>query len=221
MVTRKFTNTQMYLGIAGMLGPVIFGITTIILGLFQPGYRHIQKTVSALGEAGSSNPAIQSANFYLFGFLIMGLAFGLYRGINQGQGNKIGYLLLGIFGLVALILSGVFPADEGGATITFSGTAHQVVSGIGFPTGIASIFFIRKEMMRDKSWLDLAKYSLITGYVAIPLFIFFGSQISNPDAPLFEIAGLLQRVFIITLFQWFFVIGNRLRLLSVIPTEKL
>ena len=207
-------NQRVLLGWAGMAGPVLFSMVVIILGFLQPGYNHIEDPISALGEAGAANPLFQSINFIVFGLLVMALASGLYQGIRGGQGRRVGFILLGLFGFVALILSGVFPADEGGAAVTFSGIAHQFASAIGFPSGILSVVLIRREMKHDPKWEDLAQYSLITGFVAMILLVLFGSQIGNPDAPLHDSAGLLQRLFVLSLFQWFFVVGYRLRTVS-------
>jgi hypothetical protein len=121
---------------------------------------------------------------------------------------------LGVFGLVGLIASGLFPGDAGGAAITFSGKAHRAAAGIGFISAIGGIFLVRRELKMDVQWRDLSTYSLITGLAAIVFLLAFGSQISNPASPYYDFAGLLQRLFVFTLFQWFFVMGNRLRRVS-------
>lgn len=210
----KRNPLQSILALCGMLGPVLFTIIVIILGQLQPGYSHVSQTVSALGEVGAANPGLQRANFIFFGMLIIAFSIGLSRGINDERGAKTGYLLLGVFGLVGLVASGLFPADAGGAAITFSGKAHRAASGIGFISAIVGILLVRGESKKDARWEDLSSYSLITGLTAIVLFIAFGSQISSPASPYYEIAGLLQRLFVLTLFQWFFVMGNRLRRVS-------
>lgn len=205
------------LGLAGMIAPILFNLVIIVLGFFEPGYSHLADPVSALGETGSANPLLQSANFIVLGLLLIALTYGLYLDINNGHSSKIGFVLLTIFAVMAGILPGVFPADEGGAAITFSGQAHQIVTAIGFPIGLIGILFVRREMKKDEDWSDLATYTLITVIVAILLFILFAMQRGGSDAGQRSWSGLRQRLFILAVQQWFFVMGYRLRKLSLQP----
>ena len=206
-------RTQHYFALGGMAGPIVFSMAVVILGFLEPEYSHIEQAVSALGDVGSTNPLLQTMNFILFGLLELGLALGLYTGMNDSQGRRRGYISLGFFG-IGLIATGVFPADEGGVAVTFSGQMHDLAAAVAFLGAILAIFLIREEMKKDERWSDLSRYSLITGIIAFSLLILFGSQISNTNAPFHDASGLLQRLLIVSLFQWFFVTGNRLRKLS-------
>jgi len=79
--------------------------------------------------------------------LIIGLAVGPQQGI--GKGSVLGPVLIATFGLLALVLNGVFPADPVGAPETAVGAAHYLSAGLGFIAVIAAMFVFPRRLQSD------------------------------------------------------------------------
>jgi hypothetical membrane protein len=101
------------LAAAGVLGPVLFTVGFLLLGLLRRGeYDPVAEQVSNL-TAGPYGWA-QQVNFIVFGLLLLAFAAGLHRGMWPTRGGVTGPALLGCNG-VGLVLAGLFPLREGAA----------------------------------------------------------------------------------------------------------
>jgi hypothetical membrane protein len=192
---------------AGILGPILFTVAFIVQALFRPGYSHVAEPVSAL--AAGPNGWIQSANFLVFGSLMMAFALGLHQGMRATRRGVVGPALLVVSG-VGLILAGVFPwaLDAGGDYIVPPG--HIVGAFTAFlPAGLGLIVLSRR-MARDPLWRSLASYSLGSGIAVALLFLATGPLAVPDDAPLHDWAGLLQRATVAVWFACTIVLAVRL-----------
>jgi hypothetical membrane protein len=184
----KPDNSLRLLALSGVIGPILFTIVVISLGLLRPDYSHVSEEISKLGEVGAPNAAVQDVNFIGFGLLVVMFAYALHRGIGDGRGSIIGPILVGISGSVGFIGAGVFSLPS---------PAHVPVSITGLTALMIAPFAISRRLKRDSRWQSYGSYSLILGGVAVVFFaVVF---ITGPQGPWF---GLIQRLFIAPLFLW-------------------
>ena len=192
--------------VLGMIAPITFVATVIILGAIRPGYSHISQEISQLGEIGSSNAIIQDVNFIILGLLILFLAVGLHRGIGDGRGSRVGPAFLVGFAILAGIGNGVFPCAPGCEFVTFSGIMHNLTGLTGFIGFIAAALILPRRFGSDGSWQGLGTYSRLSGVLALGfLVIWIMSMNALPG-----FSGLFQRVMVGVLLLWIEVMSIRL-----------
>ena len=195
--------SQKTFAICGIISPFIFAILIIIAGLFRPEYSHLVNFVSELGAVGASYAIIQRINFMLVGFLIIVFAIGLHKGIAKGKGSIIGPLLVGIFGLSA-VLSGIFSTDpiQPGS---FSDNMHMLSSAIGSTAAIIGFFVISDRLEKNSSWKGFRHFSILIAVVAILV-----SVVGNGILGVLGYPGLSQRLYMAVLFLWIEVMAIHL-----------
>ena len=199
-----------WLAIGGMAGSLLFIPIAFLIGEMRDGYSHIAQGISALSEAGVPDAWAQAGNFIIVGVLLIGLAVGLQRGIGAGNGSVLGPALIGTFGLLALVLNGVFPADPVGAPETSIGTAHSLTAGLGFIAVIVSMFILPGEFREHVDWQNLAALSRWFGLVSIVLmvsYLFAQEGVVQAWQPW---TGLLQRGMGAVVLLWLFLLAQRL-----------
>lgn len=146
------------LTICGIVGPILFTIVVITLGLLQPDYDHAAQYVSELGSTGAPNAIIMNiAGFALLGILIIGFAYGLHHGINDGS-SKIGPALLAISG-VSFIGVGLFQCDLGCVNVSITGMMHVVSARIGGIGMILTLLFIAHRFKNHRKWKSYRLYT--------------------------------------------------------------
>lgn len=130
---------------------------------------------------------IQSVNFVLTGAMVVAFALGVRRALGPGWAPR----LLGAYG-VALAGAGVFtadpvdgfPAGSPGGTVSWHGTLHFTVGGIGFLCMIAACLVLARRL--PPGW---ALFSRGTGIAF--LVAFAGITTGSPAATLPFVAGVV------------------------------
>ena len=190
--------------LAGVLGPAIFLVATLMSAALRPGYRHVVNVISELGATGTPYAALMNYG----GFLPAGLmltAFGivLARGVPRSGSALVGAGLVALFGL-GLAASGIFSCDpgcpqSGGSLENF---IHAAIAPVMFVGLIAGIAILGLHFRRQPRWRHLAAYSLLTSALAL---LFMIALIRSFDTR--TLSGLWQRLMIGTLFLWCVVVG--------------
>jgi hypothetical membrane protein len=200
------------LALSGIAAPILFAILVIVGGIYYEGYSHVTQAISELGGAGAPNPLLQNINFFILGVLVIAFAFGLHRGISDGEGSKLGPILIGIFGLSSGVANAFLPCDPGCEFESFTGAMHNLTGLGGFIAACAGIILVRRRMKEDLNWKAYGGYSLVTGIVAvISLIAWIGvSKAAGIDA----VNGVLQRVFAGVVLLWIEVVAIQLFRLS-------
>ena len=172
-------STQRILAICGIVGPILYTIVVFTIGLLRPGYNYLTQHISELGEVGGPNAIIMNtAGFMLLGVLMIAFALGLHRGINEGEGSKIGPALIAMSG-AGWIAVGLFQVDPNSVNVSFTGMMHGLgAMAIGLGFSIAP-FAIARRSKKDRRWESYRIYSLATGVVTVIIglvFIFGGIE---------------------------------------------
>ena len=74
--------------VGGSVGTVSFFFLILVIGTTHGGYSALSDEISQLGAAGVSGAWAQSANFIVFGLIVIALAWGLHRGIHRWPWDK-------------------------------------------------------------------------------------------------------------------------------------
>lgn len=153
--------------LAGVVGPILFWGILITLGRTQSGYNAIETDISQL--ALGANGWVQTANFIVFGALIIAFEGAVQRAIVPDRvWGAINILALGCgFGL---LLIAVFPTDRVG-TWTIHGAIH-----LGVVTTLAvllplSCLVTAAHLRRDRDWRGYALFSVVVGALTTSLTV--------------------------------------------------
>lgn len=104
-------HPQKTYALLGLLAPILFVLTYLIVSNGRPEYSHMTKAVSELGSLDVKNRWV----FNLFGYIIPGLmvslfGYGLFQYLKENNSNK--WPLIGIVGSgLFMALAGIFPGD--------------------------------------------------------------------------------------------------------------
>ena len=209
---------------AGVVGPVLFIVVFLAVGLMRPGYSQWRNYVSQL--ATGPGGWVQVLNFLMCGTLVVLFAIGLRISIAGSRGSIGGPLLLGLFGL-DLLVAGLFSTDPalgyppGAATVhTTHGLIHGLAGLGAFTLLPAAAFVMAWHFAANPGERRWAAYSGLVGAIIIVGFFVFTTVSAMdgagtwPNAP----TGVLQRFVIITGWTWMALVAwHHLRAFSAAP----
>lgn len=199
----------------GLVGPLVFIISYTIQGLFKEGYSALRYPISslAIGETGW----VQVSTFIISGLLILLFAVTVNHKIN----NNLIVVLYTLVG-TGLIAAGIFTTDPVFGfpqnmpfiknQFTLHGKLHTWFSLLVF-LGIPIICFLTGKYfsaMQERRW---KYYSIATAIFMLFLFLLTGVAF-NQLWGLGPVAGLLQRLCVLTGFVWISLFALKLRSLK-------
>jgi len=204
--------------VAGIVGPAIFVVISLIGGWVQPGYSLLSDYVSALslGDHGW----VQIASFVIVGASLLLFAFTVAREFTERAVPLGGPIILAILGL-GYLLSGPFvmdPPETPPGAFSWHGLAHSLLGATVFILMPVACFVFLRHFGRNPVWRCLWWPSLILGCVVAVADIAFAvitkSAVITRNPNLIAIvaadAGLLQRLAIIPFMGWIARFGARL-----------
>lgn len=156
------------LAICGIIAPILYTTSVIVLGFLWLGYNHVTQFISELGGVGTPNAIVMNTlGFGLTGLLEIAFAFGLHRGINEGRGSKIGPALVAIDGS-ATVAVGFFPWDTTDLA-SFTSRMHNIVGLVSLIAITLAPLVIAQRLRNDHHWKGYRVYCLATGLVTAVL----------------------------------------------------
>jgi hypothetical membrane protein len=196
--------------LAGITGPIVFTVTFLVQQLARSAeYDPIAEPVSAL-EAGP-NGWIQQANFVVFGVMLFVFALGVHRGVARSRFGILGPALLGVAS-IGLILAAALPLREDAAGATYDPGGHFFAGITFFSSTSLAMLVLSRRLAKDPRFRSLAIYSAVCGALALVGFVVMGRFVMPDDAPLHDVAGLIQRV-VIMVVTFPFLVALAVRLL--------
>ena len=149
---------------------------------------------------------VQTTAFVIAGLGTLGIAFGLWKTINNSLGSLIGSLLIAVYGLGAILVA-FFPTDRIDSPADVwaqspTGLIHISVSIISFISIIVAMFVLTWQFAKDSRWRSLTIWSGLFSSAALPLFLGQG------ECPW---VGLLQRLLVAAITGWLIMTAFRAR----------
>lgn len=193
-------NIQQLIGLAGMLGPIIYTLIWIVGGFIQPDYSHIRDDVSSLTASGAPNKRLFDTMSLLDNFLKYPLYLGLH-GYIGGNGSVIGpacLLLANIIGLAVILR---YPLDEGGELVTPTAKMHLNLVGAMSILSIIGMIALWRRMIFTPGWVTMGSYTLVSLIVTVITGGIAAKTIGT------EIMGLTERLVVTATVQYFFGLG--------------
>lgn len=183
--------------LSGMMASVICVISYFVFSTLNDEYYHFTKAFSELSSVGQAN----ALWFSILGFLIPGLlityfCFKLPSVVNNGDVNRIPFILLSLSGF--LIALGASPMNYQDFS-SVSSSLHIIGvmgSGLVFMIGV---FTISRQLKKDDRWKPFTKILLALAWLLIVTGFFRGSQFP----------GLAQKLGILSYYVYIFILSWR------------
>jgi Protein of unknown function (DUF998) len=212
-----------------------FVIAVTALYFLNPAYSLI-RSFAGYYDLGAYEFLIAST-FFSLGLGSLALVIGLYQGMAQSARSWIGLLLLGIWG-VGMLMSGIFPANDGGSTVPHmttvllagifpvevQATPETVFSFIHIIAILGSLFSLSLAAIvlswrfkHEEKWHPIYKPALILAVVMIAVSILFCSVLLYPA--LVGYSGLINPIILVVIgivvgLFWLSLIAGRLHLMG-------
>ncbi|NER11879.1 DUF998 domain-containing protein [Leptobacterium flavescens] len=197
------TNNRSFLQYSGILGVLLFIAATYIGGM-QAGYHQNSQYISESYAKGMEyGPLLRYLGFIPSGLLIA--FFYLRSGLRKSSSSlnssvRYGLIGVGVFYGLFTALAGVFICDEDCAryadTQSVSQLIHNFLGGITYLLTPFSILLTGIGLLKEKSNIPFARYTVVSGLLSIALVVFF---FLNLDSPM---TGIYQRLAEASFLMW-------------------
>ena len=181
------------LALIGLLAPVVFWATYLIMSSMRPEYSFMTKAISELGSLDAPNRRVWNIiGYILVGVMITVYSFGLFREVSGGTGRKLPLVGLALSGLF-MAMSGVFPGDFDHRSSTTM-VLHTVGSFGSYGFFLLAAFTFPRLMKQSEYWQPAVVPTLTFTW----LTIVFGAW------PLVfsEVPAIGQRIVFFFYFMW-------------------
>jgi hypothetical membrane protein len=190
--------------LGGVIGPILFAVLVVVGGSLTQGYSHAAQVISELGATGAAYAWVQGLAFVVVGTSVIGFAWALARALGPPWW---GPLLIGIFGVTAVLAGTVLPCDAGCQAQTAVGLLHNITGIAGFVSAIGGMFLLGRRWTSDPTWASHVGFTRAAALVAlVGLLAFIATRALESDT----VAGAAQRLFVVPLMLWVVVTAARL-----------
>lgn len=190
------------LGASGIMSALLIVTATAVGVALREDASHVSFTISELYETGAPNAWWLMVLFTGYHALVIPLAVGLHRGLPKARLGWIGPALLGTAGALGIPLGAYARCDPGcfGAT-TFRGQLHGILVLVTVPLIFGAMFAIWQRLRRSGDWRTYRRYTLATALVGLSFGLAMTPFVQG------EFAGLLERINVAMLLQWYVASG--------------
>jgi hypothetical protein len=198
------------LGLAGIIGPLIFLAILLALDIIQWQSLPLLSSISNLvhGEFGW----LQTMSFVLIGLLFIIFVIKLYSITRKKVSSLTGSSSFGITSICFLTIA-AFPSQIGNIGLTMEGLIHNSIAGIISASFIIGCIAFAYHFRRDPRWKSCWIFTVIT----ILLCLTFA--ISWALAPESQMRAISERLLFISGLCWMLVISIKLLKSSRKPQE--
>jgi hypothetical protein len=195
-------------GIAGTIGPVLFGGVLLALSVLEYdfmlgiGWQPLTDPAGAWPSGLALGPygAAQIANFMISGFLLCLFALGLYLEVAASRASATpGPALLFVAGMAMALMGFITDPIKRIGPRSLHGLIHDTAFVIFALAFLAALFFLWWGLRRDDRWRGHARYTLATGILAVLLL---------------SLPGVAYYLLLVTLLAWIEVTAVRMWQLS-------
>jgi hypothetical membrane protein len=181
--------------------PVMMMAIIIVVGQITPDYNPVSETISQMGARERPYSVVLNSSYIIYGMIIIGIVYSLYRKLFHTNMIKTLAVLLVIHAVGSIFLA-VFPDKPDTSGGYFSeNIIHNTFSGISYIALLLGILIYSMAALKVKSTkiIAIAGIAVVSINLAMPLI--------NVVNYLNEISGILQRFFIFCSFSWIIVLS--------------
>ena len=195
----------------GVIAPVFFALSVLVLGAIKPEYSHIYHTMSELGENGAITAQPAAIVFIAVGLMITVFGYAVQLGLKRDDRRVWTGVMIMLYGLLDFVGSGVFPVEAGGTADTLVSTIHVYATLFGELAALGMPVWFYKDTVGRPEWEAHRGFSKAVFYLSMPLMLFLvycitGHTPGQMDVPI----GLAQRLIVGLFLAWIMVTGYRL-----------
>ncbi|OFX85139.1 MAG: hypothetical protein A2W99_07035 [Bacteroidetes bacterium GWF2_33_16] len=192
---------------SGIMAVIIYVLHVVIGGFLWKGYSHLHQPISDLTATGAPNKALLMIFTMIYGVLaiVFAVSFTIFESKKYHKFVFWGGVLFILLHIIS-VSYGFFPQDLPGATATYLGKMHIVVTAFIVPFTILTPFLIGFGFIKEPNWKTFGVYSIITGI----LILFFGGASGIFFAQKWPYFGLIERLNIGILQVWTFCFSYKL-----------
>jgi hypothetical protein len=191
-----------------MAGIAYFVVIIVALHFLRPDLNPISRPTSeyAVGPYGF----LMTTAFFSMSVASWALVIGLGQGLAPAARSRIGLGLLAVWA-VGVLIAMLFPIDLDGAPQTLAGTIHAISGPLTFLSLTVGVLLVSRRFKHDEAWRPFYRSALLLSllmlveFVGVPLAMATGSGL----------AGLAQRIFLVTFVTWFGLTAGRLRAITI------
>jgi hypothetical protein len=187
-----------------LVGVAYFVVIIVVLHLLRPDLSPISQPTSEY--AGGQYGFLMTSAFFSMSLASFALIVGLYEGVPPRARSRIGFGLLGLWG-VGVLIAMSFPIDPEGAPQIVSGTIHRINGLLAFLSLTAGTILVSQRFKQDQQWRPFHRTALILSLVILAAFIATFVNVATASG----FAGLCQRIFLAVFVTWFVLTAARLR----------
>jgi len=188
-----------YLAAAGIVGPILYTFTWLILGFLDPTYSHTRDPISNLSAIGASYALVMTIIIFVFALLIVMFAYGLNRGLPSGFWAGPTVLAIAGIGYAGIALAPLNLADPKDPNLP-----HMISASVTVFAMMLAPILLYPRLRRDSIWRNLSGYSIVTTELAFAFAIL-------ASLPAFVgMEGLMQRLVLAVVLVWIIVMAIRL-----------
>ena len=194
----KFSWVLLLIAIAGDY------VVAYALALFYPHYSHTRQVMSVLGNRKSPVATLYNIWLVVLGILMSISAINFYMVYTHALAGAI---ILGIFGIGAGILSGLFSVNETREEETTASKIHGIGAGVGFMALTIMPLVVSFLSFRcGDSTIGIA--SMVFFVLSIALFaLFIMSERERFRGTIIGLTGLWQRLLLASMYMPLFFIA--------------
>jgi len=200
----RVTKTVSKLTTVAIAAIAYFAVIIVALHFLRPDLNPISRPTSeyAVGAYGY----LMTSAYFSMSLASWALVIGLYQGVPRPAQSRIGLSLLGIWA-VGLLIAMLFPIDLDGAPQTMAGTIHAINGPLTFLSLTLGVILVSWRFKHHTEWRPFHRLAVILSLIILL------ESIAVPVAMATEsgLAGLAQRIFLVTFVTWSVLTAARLR----------
>lgn len=191
-----------FLGLCGVFSTLFIVTATVVGVALREDANHVAFTISELYETGAPNAPWLMVLFTSYHALVIPLAFGIHRGLPRSRLGWLGPTLLGAAGALGIPLGAYARCDPGcfGAT-TFRGQLHGILVLVTVPLIFGAMLATWRRVQGHPVWRAYGRYTLATTIIGLAFGLGMMPFVQGPYA------GLLERISVAIMLQWYVVTG--------------
>lgn len=185
----------------GIIGVLLFVVTTVIAGILFPGYSHLSQFISESYAMGTAHgPQLRFLGYLPSGLCIAAFAYYAVKTLPKSGLTKFGFAAIGIFYGLGTVLVSLFPCDAGCDNGIVPPSLSQIIHNLsGFFTYMIVPLSLILLGVAARRWPNGKTISILGIACGITAMLFVAVLIPNLHS---AFAGLYQRIIEGSVLLW-------------------